>query len=44
MTVGREGFAAACAQDPESTAKMHAALLLTASPKLKEKADAAVLE
>eukprot|EP01045_Picozoa_sp_COSAG04_P005028 COSAG04_NODE_227_length_19396_cov_29.887547_9_plen_55_part_00 len=39
LTVGREGFAAACAEQPKRTARMHAGLLL-----LEEKADAAVLE
>eukprot|EP01045_Picozoa_sp_COSAG04_P002611 COSAG04_NODE_96_length_26486_cov_136.642817_15_plen_1257_part_00 len=44
VTVGREGFAAACAEQPESTAKIHAGLLLTTTPDLQERADAAVLE
>eukprot|EP01045_Picozoa_sp_COSAG04_P020151 COSAG04_NODE_2033_length_4964_cov_102.344913_4_plen_212_part_00 len=44
VTVGREDFAAACAEQPERTAKLHAALLLTTAPELKEKADAAVLD
>eukprot|EP01045_Picozoa_sp_COSAG04_P004117 COSAG04_NODE_175_length_21521_cov_167.404071_9_plen_1287_part_00 len=40
VAVGREDFAAACAEQPERTAKLHVA----AMPELKEQADATVLD
>eukprot|EP01045_Picozoa_sp_COSAG04_P005032 COSAG04_NODE_227_length_19396_cov_29.887547_13_plen_1562_part_00 len=44
VTVGREDFAAACAGQPERTARLHAGLLLMTIPGLNQGADAAVLE
>eukprot|EP01045_Picozoa_sp_COSAG04_P005468 COSAG04_NODE_254_length_18809_cov_8.025869_26_plen_564_part_00 len=44
VSVGREDFVAACTQHPERTAKMHPWALYFTVPRLKEKADAALLE